>query len=258
MRPGREENRFTGLVFVYNERMASWIVHLRIAEDLLNRIPNLDAPLFAIGNIAPDSGIPDEKWEKFTPPPEITHFQNPQRNHRACEDLRFYREYLQGFNPLDHEGYSFRLGYFAHLVTDNLWSRRIGHPTHEKFKDEFAANKDFIWTVKKNWYGLDFLHVRSHPQSLFWRVFLHSHYTRNDLPFLPAEAVRERVQYIKDYYRRDDPEITELIEYPYVYLTQVEMEAFVQEAADRLYFTHSAFQRGLPAGEAYTALDLVL
>jgi len=45
--------------------MASWIVHLRIAELLLGMIDGLDAPYFAIGNIAPDSGIPDENWENF-------------------------------------------------------------------------------------------------------------------------------------------------------------------------------------------------
>ncbi len=53
--------------------MATWIVHLRIAENLLACIPALDAAQFAIGNVAPDSGIPDEKWEKFDPPPEVTH-----------------------------------------------------------------------------------------------------------------------------------------------------------------------------------------
>ena len=48
--------------------MATWIVHLRIAEALLARRPELDAGQFAIGSVAPDSGLPDEKWENFTPP----------------------------------------------------------------------------------------------------------------------------------------------------------------------------------------------
>ena len=55
--------------------MASWITHLRVAENLLSQIEGLESSLFAIGNIAPDSGIPDEKWEKFNPPPEVTHFR---------------------------------------------------------------------------------------------------------------------------------------------------------------------------------------
>jgi hypothetical protein len=56
--------------------MASWIVHLRLAENLLGLIPDrlaersrrsLEPASFAVGNIAPDSGMPDEKWEKSNP-----------------------------------------------------------------------------------------------------------------------------------------------------------------------------------------------
>jgi hypothetical protein len=52
--------------------MATWIAHLRIAENLLGLFPGLDQAGFAVGSIAPDSGLPDEKWEKFTPPLEVT------------------------------------------------------------------------------------------------------------------------------------------------------------------------------------------
>jgi len=44
----------------YNTAMASRIVHLRIAEKLLGFIPDLEPDRFAVGNVAPDSGIPDE------------------------------------------------------------------------------------------------------------------------------------------------------------------------------------------------------
>jgi hypothetical protein len=56
--------------------MATWIVNLRIAEHILSKIDYLDADYFVIGNVAPDSGIPDENWETFDPPPEVTHFKN--------------------------------------------------------------------------------------------------------------------------------------------------------------------------------------
>jgi len=237
--------------------MASWIVHLRIADLLLERLDGLDASLFAMGNIAPDSGLPDEKWEKFTPPPEVTHFQTPGLPKRGCNDLRYYQDYLIGYDSNDRLGYSFRLGYFFHLVTDNLWHREIGQPTQQRFRAEFAADPNFIWTVKKDWYGLDFQHVRAHPGSLFWRVFLDCAYERDDLPFLPPEALRQRIQYIKDYYRRDDPETTELIEHPYVYLTQAEMDGFVQAATECLHAIQAGLSKNsLNFGEAYTALDL--
>ena len=38
--------------------MASWIVHLRVAENLLKEHSEWHAGYFAIGNIAPDSGLP--------------------------------------------------------------------------------------------------------------------------------------------------------------------------------------------------------
>jgi hypothetical protein len=43
--------------------MATWIVHLRLTENLLELIEGPDAAQFAVGNIAPDSGVPDEKLE---------------------------------------------------------------------------------------------------------------------------------------------------------------------------------------------------
>lgn len=42
--------------------MASWMVHLRIADKLLGRISDLDESAFVLGNIAPDSGVPNEDW----------------------------------------------------------------------------------------------------------------------------------------------------------------------------------------------------
>ncbi|MBN1372270.1 MAG: hypothetical protein JW987_10055 [Anaerolineaceae bacterium] len=218
--------------------MASWIVHLRITENLLTRIPGLDEQLFSIGNIAPDSGIPDEKWENFTPPPEVTHFITPEAKGTLYHhnDLLFYREHLlplRGLAP-DALSFSFLLGYFFHLITDNCWSIDIGRPTRKRFAEQFAADKDFIWEVKKDWYGLDHRFVREHSESLFWRVFLHCGYSRADLPFLPAEAVQQRIAYIQEYYQSDSERVREMLDRPYVYLSAVEMDAFVSRTADHL------------------------
>lgn len=42
--------------------MASWMVHLRIADKLLDQLKNIDETAFVMGNIAPDSGVPNEDW----------------------------------------------------------------------------------------------------------------------------------------------------------------------------------------------------
>ncbi len=84
--------------------MASWIVHLRIAENLLGLLPHLEPDRFAVGNIAPDSGIPDEKWENFTPPPWVTHFGVQSSSHRQLADLEFYRRYLLPLRGQENPG----------------------------------------------------------------------------------------------------------------------------------------------------------
>ena len=135
------------------------------------------------------SGKPDKKWEKFTPSTLLTHFQDVQSTHRRCADLDFFRDYLLplGDDP-DQLAFSLRLGYFFHLVTDNLWSKKIGLPTQERWPAEFAADPDFIWEIKKDWYGLDFIYLRDHPDSLFWRIFRYARPDTGGLEFLvPAE-----------------------------------------------------------------------
>ncbi|TLN08164.1 hypothetical protein FDZ74_12365, partial [bacterium] len=98
--------------------MATWITHLRIAERLLAELPAGGTPLdevaFALGNIAPDSGVPDEKWEHFDPPPQVTHFQIHDHPDLRSADLRFYRDYLLPLRAArpDTALFSIRLGYF--------------------------------------------------------------------------------------------------------------------------------------------------
>jgi hypothetical protein len=213
--------------------VATWIVHLRIAEYLLGKIPGLSPAPFAVGNIAPDSGIPDEKWEKFTPPTEVTHFQAPEGCVYYSDDLGFFRRYLAQPEP-DREKSAFLWGYFCHLVTDNLWKERIAGPTIERFKARFDADPGFIGEVKNDWYGLDFVHVRNHPESLYWRVFLHCDYPKNFLDVLLPEGVRQRIEYIQTYYRRKDAETEEICYKDRIYLTEAEMDRFVDEAAEIL------------------------
>lgn len=231
--------------------MATWIVHLRMAEGLLTRIPGLDPALFAIGNIAPDSGIPDEKWEKFDPPSEVTHFSSGSNSEVSCADLVFYRQCLLPWRDQvsDAAAFAFRLGYYCHLLTDNLWSIRINQPTRRKFAARFAADQGFIWTVKKDWYGLDFLYVRDHPQSLYWQVFLNCRYDRHDLPFLRLEGVQERIRYIQEYYRsKSAAELAEIEQRPFEYLNRAEMDGFVSSAIETVY---NSYQRLWIRGEKF-------
>jgi len=214
--------------------LASWIVHLRVAESLLSKIDLLDDAWFAMGNIAPDSGIPDEKWENFDPPAHVLHFENQSSAAYDVADLDFYRQHLtqnQQKNT-DPKKFSFLLGYFCHLVVDNLWSLRIGKPTQEKWASKFNADNGFIWEVKRDWYGLDFIYVRDHPNSIFWRTFLDCKYSHDFLDFLPPEAVNQRISYIKELYQRTDDRVQEAYKRPFIYLKQEGYNAFTDEASN--------------------------
>ena len=46
--------------------MASWMVHLRIADLLMREFNNVEKTEFVVGNIAPDSGIPGEAGRNQT------------------------------------------------------------------------------------------------------------------------------------------------------------------------------------------------
>jgi hypothetical protein len=238
--------------------LATWIAHLRLAENLLERLPGLDAAQFALGNIAPDSGIPDEKWEKFDPPVTVTHFQNPDSDFKGNHDLDFFRLYLAETAPQDSGRFSFRLGYFFHLATDNLWSQMVGQPTKARFHEQFAANPKFIWEVKEDWYGLDFIYIRDHPQSLFWRVFLDAQPDGFDLDFLPKHALEHQLKHIKIFYQRQDDEIQAAYKRPYTYLSQAEVDFFIAESTDRLFrIYHTLWPTPPDLTGKFSALELL-
>jgi hypothetical protein len=241
--------------------MATWIVHLRLAENILGALGNLSAPEFALGNIAPDSGIPDEKWENFSPPKEITHFLDQELVPFHIADLEFYRNHLLPHRSTreDSERTSFLLGYFFHLITDNLWAHKIGKPTLDRFSQEFKNDPNFAWEIKRDWYGLDFDFIRSNPKSLFWRVFLDTQYTQDFLDFLPGDAIRQQIKYIKTFYQRTDDEVEErFIQRPNLYLSQNQMDAFIEQTTQVLLNTYSLlWQDGIDTQSHTSILDML-
>lgn len=248
--------------------MASWIVHLRVAEKFMEEIEGLDQSQFGIGSVAPDSGIPDEKWENFDPPPEILHFQPPNKvpgdGIRRCIDLDFYRKYLREliWPGDDVDRFSFYLGYFFHLTVDNLWSEKISRPTTQlyegKYKKEFKSENAFFQKVKGDWYSLDFIHVRENPQAFFWKTFLESEVKSSYLDFLPEEALNQRVDYIKTFYQRDDDGVDKLLDRPFEFLSQERMDVFVEEATQVLTRIYELiWLQGVGVSEHKSALELL-
>jgi hypothetical protein len=114
---------------------------------------------------------------------------------------------------------------------------------------------NFRWEIKGDWYGLDFIYIRDHPDSFFWRVFLQAQPDAFDLDFVPKRALEHQLNYIKTWYQRQDEEIQAMYKRPYIYLSQADMDAFVLGASDNLY---KAYQTLWPTPPDLTGKHSVL
>ena len=198
--------------------MGTWICHLRIAEKLLTHFPELDTTLFTFGNLAPDSGIPNETWTEFDPPKEVTHFLHRGEGEDMIRDLVYYREHLASLNPQnDIKAYSFRLGYFTHLICDILWMKFLGTTTKTAFQEMLAEDESKAWEmIKKDWYGLDQVYNHAHPKSLFWQIIHKQANPPSYLSFIKENALHRQYDYIRKFYGEYDAYWFEERKYPYL------------------------------------------
>ena len=218
--------------------MGTWISHLRIAEKLLDHFPELDEVTFTFGNLSPDSGIPNADWTQFDPPKEVTHFLRRGEGEHAIHDLEFYKQYLADMDPKDDlKSYSFRLGYFFHLICDILWAKRIFKATKQEFKPLFDEDpRKAVETVKDDWYGLDQLYIRDHPDSNFWQVIMANPNPPSYLPFVKNEALHQQYDHIRRFYSK--PETQWFLALPYQYLNEATMNRMVNDSIEAVLFVH--------------------
>lgn len=220
--------------------MATWIGHLRIAEKLFEMIPGFDETAFTFGSLAPDSGKPNADWSEFDPPKEVTHFLHRGDGEDKIHDLTFYRQYVAQAGPDNLSFYSFVWGYFFHLLCDNLWMRLIWETTQTEWASRTAGDHQFVWVIKKDWYGLDHHYLRDPPDCSFWRVFAVMPNPPTYLPFLSEEALHHSLNHIREGYR--SPSADWLVDRPYPYLNAASMNRYVNEAAAILLEIHGLLQ----------------
>ena len=218
--------------------MGTWISHLRIAEKLLHHFPNVDEVTFTFGNLSPDSGIPNADWTQFDPPKEITHFLRKGEGEHEIHDLVYYRHYLAGIRPEnDIQLYSFRLGYFFHLIYDIMWAKRVWAATQQQFKALFDTDhRKAVSVVKDDWYGLDQLYVRDHPEHIFWRVIMTHPFPRSYLPFVKNEALHHQYEHIRKFYSEQEDHW--FLSIPYQYLNENTMTRIVNQSVEAILIVH--------------------
>ena len=221
--------------------MATWGSHFRIAENILKIYPKLNRKFFAIGNIAPDCGLPNKDWSAFTPPKEISHFAAKEMSDFLelkidkfiLNDINFYSVYLKDHDIISfQEDQSLLFGYFIHLITDNLWNYYIMKPLKEKYLKELQLNQNFIWDVKKDWYDLDKIFITENKDSLFWTDFLEAEYNDDLLDFFPREGVKRQLKFIKKFYQISTEDYMRISKKEFIYLDRKQMDNFIQESTD--------------------------
>lgn len=205
--------------------MATWIAHLRIAENILNEIENLDVSAFAAGNIAPDSGVPNGDWSSFDPPGSITHWKNSEGR---IEADAFFKKYVAVEPAASDDEFSFLLGYYVHLLADIEWERfyrtKWEEPLHKKLRSE---DPGYIWRVKEDWYGQDFDYLKENEHSIFFTCFQHITEVKDYLDYFPKGAFNKRFRYIREMYQEHYREPQK----EYIYLPREEMDRYVSLAS---------------------------
>lgn len=211
--------------------MASWMIHLRMADKLLSQIPGLSELEFIMGSIAPDSGVPNADWSAFSPSTDLSHFKDPQIKHgKGISIPKFLEEHFtpQQQKRYNQGEYAFFLGYLTHLLTDIFWADEIFQPAIRRFP---ARTQEAIALIKKDWYDLDFLYLRQHPDFHAFHVFRNAAGFRNTyMDIFSADAFDDRRAYITGFYMgpRED------LDRPYPYLTAEQADRFIEDTAGRI------------------------
>ena len=221
--------------------MATWGSHFRIAENILRKYAKLNRKFFAIGNIAPDCGLPNKDWSAFTPPKkkshfvigEVSDFLGVKTDRFILSDVKFYSDYLKDSEIISSQSdRSFLLGYFTHLITDNLWNYYIMKPLKELYLTELQNQPDFIWAVKRDWYDLDKIYITEKKDSLFWTDFLEAEYEEDIIDFLPKEGIKRQLELIKNFYQISQENYLRISKKKFVYLEKKGMDSFILNSTD--------------------------
>ena len=207
--------------------MATWIAHLRIADYFLDKIPAEHVKDFIVGNIGPDSGVPNMDWTVFTPSTDISHWRKiplPGRDEKEIDFESFYSKYLNDNRIVKW----FYIGYYIHLLSDYYWGQLIYLPKYEKILDDMKENKVFIWRIKKDWYDLDFEYINNYKDKLNSFTLFNTilEYDNKYLDYFPEHAFTQKVKYIQEFYK----EKRDLKNKKYEYLNREDMDYYISEA----------------------------
>lgn len=215
--------------------MASWMIHLRVAQGIYEKLNLVHKKEFVMGNIAPDSGLPKVDGTGFEPDAEVSHFRTIDENgikdihEELFVDRYFTKEKREKYSAME---YAFYFGYLIHLLTDKLWASQIVYGAKEKLPDLFEQDNVAFWKkVKQDWYDLDFLYLKKHPEFEAFQIYEGIEQFKNIyLTFFVENAFEQRKQFIVEFYRNG----VATVEERETYISAKELDAFVEDAVKEI------------------------
>lgn len=207
--------------------MATWIVHLRMAEYIADKYDISDKYEFFAGNLAPDCGYGEkDSFGEFQPPPNVTHWTFTGSK-KDCRYKEFYNKYLKG--KTKGKAYAFYLGYYLHLITDIMWSTCICLPTYTEYSEEYSRDSEFLRTIKLDWSDHDFRFLDENPDFMPYKMLDENKEDITDyLPYYEHNQLTKQIRFILDYYKTPVKERD--IYRNYEYLTKEKLEDFMEIA----------------------------
>ena len=192
------------------------MTHIRIADRLIGKFPFLDDPSFVVGSIAPDCGKINPDGVSYVPEKDVTHFGR----------YREGRDYQRLLSLINSDNYRFFLGYYAHILTDDLWITNILLPKKAQYLREFPDFYHFIMTQRANWFTLDKEYILMNPDDhAYGMLYKTERFDNVYLSFQSKDAFTEHIAKVKNHY--DDFCVSEDIP---KYLTAHELEGFISYA----------------------------
>lgn len=202
------------------KNLATWVTHFRITEELLKTELPVSKIEFLVGNIGPDCGLIGEDG-KPSPPKETTHFEIEGK----INSDSFYQQYLSDEKESSLSEFSYYLGYYTHLVTDEKWIAFTDQKKKEKVFKEILNTPEYTPLVKRDWYGLDFLYLKNHKDNIFWTKFQLINDFPEYLDFFPQGQTLKQIRNITNFYHNH----TISDDHEFIYLKPNEGDEFVED-----------------------------
>ncbi len=201
--------------------MATWGIHFRIADEILKQLKRIDREYFIIGSIAPDCGI-RKKEGGYDPPTEITHLTK-MWNKSDCDYNYIFENFIK--NETDFKKRSFYAGYYAHLLTDCLFSRLVSIPIENKF-GLYREHPGLSKRVKREWYDADYAFFAENKSPAFEDFKNYRPFNENYPPIYRHGEIALQMKNIVEFYKGKEPENVE-----FFYTDKQEFDCFVEKAS---------------------------